>query len=130
MSHFTSIKLEIRDRGALVAALKDLDIGEVEAFDRPQAIHGFGQRTRKVDIAVRGAGYYGTDIGFRRTADGRYEAVLDHDDQRQLGDDWRQRLLQRYGRHVAVARLANKGFRVVREEVRNGKLHLLAGRVR
>jgi hypothetical protein len=129
MSHYTSIKLEIRDRDALVAALGDLDIGEVEAFDPPQTIRGYGRQARKVDIAIRGIGYSGRDVGFRKTKDGRYEAILDQDDEPRLGRGWRIRLTQRYGRHVATTRLQKKGFRVEREEMREGKLHLVMGRV-
>jgi hypothetical protein len=128
MSHYTSITLEIRDRDALVAALTDLGIGKVEVFERPQAIHGYGGQTRRAEVVLRNVGYYGGDIGFRRTMDGRYEAVMDQDDEQQLGRDWRSRLLQRYGRHVAVAKLAQKGFRVVREEASGGKLHLVLRR--
>lgn len=130
MSHYTSIALEIRDREALVAALGDLGIGKVEVHASPQPIRGYDGQTRRAEVILRGVGYYGGDVGFRRTRDGRFEAVLDQDDEQQLGRDWRNRLLQRYGRHVAVARLQKKGFRVVREEAREGKLHLVLGRAR
>jgi len=128
MSHYTTIVLEIRDRDALAAALGDLNIGKVEVFETPQPVRGYGGQTRLADIAIRGVGYYGGDVGFRRMDDGRYEAVVDQDDDRQFGQDWRQRLLQRYGRHVAVAKLEKKGFRVVREESHDGKLHVVMGR--
>jgi len=130
MSHFTSIALEIREKDALVAALNDLGFGNVEVHESPQPIRGYGGQTRRAEIIIRGIGYYTGDVGFRRTKDGRFEAVLDQDDEHQLGRDWRNRLLQRYGRHVAVAKLEKKGFRVVREETREGKLHLVMGRVR
>jgi len=130
MSHYTQIALEIRDRDALVAALGDLGLGKVEVFEEPQPIRGYGGQTRMADVAIRGVGYYGGDLGFRRSDDGRFEAVMDQDDDRQFGRDWRQRLLQRYGRHVAVAKLAKKGFRIVREETQDGKLHLVMGRPR
>jgi hypothetical protein len=128
MSHYTTIALEIRDRDALVAALTDLNIGKVEVFDTPQPIHGYDGQTRMAEVIICGVGYYGGDLGFHKTDDGRYEAVMDQDDDRQLGQNWRNRLMQRYGRHVAVAKLAKKGFRLIREEAKDGKLHLVLRR--
>ena len=130
MSHFTTVALEIRDRDALIVALGDLGIGKVEVFETPQPINGYDGQTRMAEVIIRGVGYYGGDLGFRKTDDGRYEAVLDQDDERQFGQAWRNRLTQRYGRHVAVAKLQKKGFRVVREEMCEGKLHLVIGRAR
>ncbi|MBI5486472.1 MAG: DUF1257 domain-containing protein [Deltaproteobacteria bacterium] len=133
MSHFTKIALEIRDCGALVAALADLGLSIVEVHDEPQHLHGYEAdvRPEMAEVIVRRehVGPLSNDIGFRKTDGGTYEATISEYDQGSgYGQDWRQRLLQRYGRHVAVAKLAKKGFRVVREEARDGKLHVVLRR--
>lgn len=135
MSHYTSIQLEIRDRDALVAALADLGFAEVEVHERPRHLRGFegDRRSQKAEVIIRRRhlGDVSNDIGFRRTPSGTYDAIISEYDQEEgYGADWRNRLMQRYGRHVAVNRLQKKGFRVVREEARDGKLHLVMGRVR
>ena len=133
MSHYTSITLEIRDRDSLVAALADLGLSEVEVHDTPQHLYGYegDVRPEKAEVIVRRehVGPLSNDIGFRKTDAGTYEAIVSEYDQGHgYGTDWRQRTLQRYGRHVAVARLAKRGFRVVREEARDGKLHVVLRR--
>ena len=133
MSHYTSIALEIRDRDALVAALADLGLSIVEVHDEPAHLHGYEAdvRPEKAEVIIRRehVGPLSNDIGFRKTDAGTYEAIVSEYDQGSgYGADWRSRLLQRYGRHVAVANLTKKGFRVQREEMREGKLHLVMRR--
>jgi hypothetical protein len=133
MSHYTQIALEIRDRDALVAALAELGLAVVEIHDQPQHLFGYegDVRPEMAEVIVRRehVGPLANDIGFCKTEGGSYEAVVsEYDQQNGYGHEWRNRLLQRYGRHVAVAKLAKKGFRVVREEASGGKLHLVLRR--
>ena len=133
MSHYTTIALEIRDRDALVAALGDLGLNVVEVHELPQHLFGYEAdvRPEKAEVIVRRehVGPLSNDIGFRKTDAGTYEAIVsEYDQQNGYGQTWRNRLLQRYGRHVAVAKLAKKGFRVAREEIREGKLHVVLRR--
>jgi len=135
VSHYTTIQLEIRDRDALVAALADLGFGRVEVHDQPQHLHGYEDHVRpeKAEVIIRRkhVGPMSNDIGFRRTKTGAFEAIIsEYDAGEGHGFRWRNRLMQRYGRHAAVAKLAKKGFRVVREETLDGKLHLVMGRTR
>ncbi|MDI7266602.1 MAG: DUF1257 domain-containing protein, partial [Myxococcota bacterium] len=120
-------------RDALVAALGDLGFQEVEVHGQPQHLFGYegDVRPERAEVIVRRkhVGPLANDIGFRRTGGGSYEAVVsEYDQENGHGAGWRQRLLQRYGRHVAVANLRRKGFRVEREETREGKLHLVMRR--
>jgi hypothetical protein len=135
MSHYTTIMLEIRDRDALVAALADLGLHEVEVHDQPQHLLGYegDVRPEQAEVIIRRehVGPLANDIGFRRADDGTYEAIVSEYDQGHGYDQgWRGQLMQRYGRHVAVAKLEKKGFRVVREESHDGKLHVVLGRSR
>ena len=133
MSHYTTIALEIRDRDALVAALGDLGLAKVEIHDQPQHLCGYegDLRPEKAEVIVRReqVGPLSNDIGFRNTEGGTFEAIIsDYDQQNGYAQNWRGRLMQRYGRNAAVAKLAKKGFRVVREEARGGKLHVVLRR--
>jgi hypothetical protein len=135
VSHYANIMLEIRDRDALIAALGDLGLVEVEVHDQPQHLLGYegDVRPEQAEVIIRRqhVGPLANDIGFRKTESGSYEALVSEYDQRNgHGHEWRNRLMQRYGRHAAVTRLQKKGFRVVREEQRDGKLHLMMGRTR
>ena len=135
MSHYTTIVLEIRDRDALVTALADLGLHEVEVHDQPQHLLGYegDLRPEQAEVIIRRehVGPLANDVGFRKTDAGAYEALVSEYDQGHgYGTDWRAKLLQRYGRHVAVAKLEKKGFRVVREETHDGKLHVVMGRSR
>jgi hypothetical protein len=133
VSHYTQIALEIRDRDALVAALADLGLTVVEVHDEPQHLCGYEAdvRPEKAEVIVRRehVGPLSNDVGFRKNESGAFDAIIsEYDQQNGYGQDWRNRLLQRYGRHVAVAKLAKRGFRVVREEARDGKLHVVLRR--
>lgn len=131
MSHYTDIRLEMSDRESLVSALHDLDVGIVEVHDSPQPMHGYDGQVRHAEVILRRAGYLENDVGFLKGGDGTYAAVLDdYDVRHEFTPEWQQRLLQRYARHTAVAKLRKKGFRVLREETRDGRLHLVMGRTR
>lgn len=133
MSHYTQIALEIRDRDALVAALGDVGLARVEIHDQPQHLCGYegDLRPEKAEVIVRRehVGPLSNDIGFRKNDAGAFAAIVsEYDRENGYGQNWRSRLLQRYGRHVAVASLRKRGFRVIREEEKAGKLHLVLRR--
>ena len=75
MSHFTTVKTELRDRQALVEALSDLGHApEVGALQ----VRGYRGQTVTAELAVCQGN--GADIGFRlNPATGSYELVTDLD---------------------------------------------------
>jgi hypothetical protein len=106
MSHFSTIKTELRDRGALIEALRDLGHQPSEG-ERP--VRGYRGQTVIADLAI--AQPEGTDIGFRwNGATGSYELVADL-------DLWKQpapveRFLARRGQRVPVTVRAGGGHRL------------------
>jgi hypothetical protein len=110
MSHFSTVKTELRDRQALVEALNDLGCPPLEGA---QPVRGYRGQTVTADLAIPQAG--GGDIGFRFNAGaGCYELVADL-------DLWRQpvpierflaRLTQRYALHTILAASSAEGFLV------------------
>ena len=75
MSHFSTIKTELRDRDALVAALTAL--GHAPATG-PCQVRGYRGQLETADLVV--SGNNGGDLGFRwNPANGAYELVTDLD---------------------------------------------------
>ncbi len=110
MSHFSTVKTELRDRQALLEALRDLG-HEPEQGERP--VRGYRGQTVLADLALAQA--EGGDIGFRWNQEsGSYELVTDL-------DLWKQpvpverflaQLTQRYALRTILAASGQEGFQV------------------
>ncbi|PIY50518.1 MAG: hypothetical protein COZ06_08925 [Armatimonadetes bacterium CG_4_10_14_3_um_filter_66_18] len=110
MSHFTTIRTELRDKEALKKALADLGYAVREG-----ALHarGYGGQTTPVELLVPQEGGY--DFGFRKAGD-VYELVADFwglklDQQRFV-----PQLTQRYAFHTIVDTTAQQGWNVAQQE--------------
>jgi hypothetical protein len=127
MSHFSTVKTELRDRGSLVQALTDL--GHAPSMG-PHPVRGYRGQTVTCDLVISHAD--GGDIGFQRNPDtGSYELVTDL-------DLWRQpvpverflaQLNQRYALRTILAASAVEGFQV-NEQVNqlDGTIELVVSR--
>jgi hypothetical protein len=110
MSHFSTVKTELRDRQALVDALTDLGHHPSEGAHQ---VRGYRGQTVSAELAIPQEG--GADIGFRwNNESGSYELVTDL-------DLWRQpvpverflaQLNQRYALRTILATSAEQGFQV------------------
>jgi len=110
MSHFSIVKTELRDRSALLDALRDLG-HEPEQGQRP--VRGYRGQTVLAELALPQAN--GGDIGFRwNQGSGSYELVTDL-------DLWKQpvpverflaQLTQRYALKTILAASSEEGFQV------------------
>jgi hypothetical protein len=110
MSHFSTVRTELRDREALVQALTDLGHPPLEGR---QEVRGYRGQTVLADLAVPQA--EGADIGFRwNETSGSYELVTDL-------ELWKQpvpverflaTLNQRYALRTILAASAAEGFQV------------------
>ena len=127
MSHFSTVKTELRDRAALVEALTDLGYPPA-----PEAreVRGYRGQTVLADLAIPQP--QGGDIGFRwNEASGAYELVTDL-------DLWKQpipverflaRLSQRYALRTILAATAEEGFQVsTQSEQLDGSIELVVTR--
>ena len=127
MSHFSTVKTELRDRQALVQALTDLGHTPAEGA---RTVRGYRGQTVTADLAVPQPD--GADIGFRWNAEaGSYELVTDL-------DLWKQpvpverflaQLHQRYALRSILAATAEEGFQV-REQTNHldGSIELVVTR--
>ena len=134
MSHFTRLKTRITDKAALVKALADVGYKLVEAHDTPQHLYGYGgdkrEQTAEVIVRRKYVGRASNDIGFRRTDDGSFEAIISLYDRLKHSRGWLDRLTQRYAYHVARAKLQEQGFDLVSEEAaKDGRIHLVLRRL-
>ena len=110
MSHFSTVKTELRDRDALLGALGDLGHAPRQG---QLTVRGYRGQTQTADLAI--AQTNGADIGFRLNPEtGCYELVTDL-------DLWQQpipverflaHLGQRYALRSVLAATAEEGFQV------------------
>ena len=134
MSHFTRLKTRITDKAALVQALADVGYKLVETHDTPQHLYGYqgDRRAQTAEVIVRRkyVGRASNDVGFRRSDDGSFEAIISAYDRRKHSQAWLDRVTQRYAYHVARAKLKEQGFDLVSEETaRDGRIRLVLRRL-
>ena len=127
MSHFSTVKTELRDREALVAALGDL--GHAPSLGH-QPVRGYRGQTITAELVVSQAN--GADIGFRLNPDsGSYELVTDLElwGQPVPVERFLAQLNQRYALRAILAATAEEGFQVSeqRQEL-DGSIELVVTR--
>ena len=120
MSHWTTIKTNIKDIDALRDACKELGL---DLLPNAQA-RGYGATTTRGDFVIRLRGPY--DIAVHKEHDGTYRLSTDwwegHVEQ-EVGKDY-GRLLQLYGVHKATREARKKGLRVQRASLQNNVIKL------
>ncbi|MGB7564441.1 MAG: DUF1257 domain-containing protein [Prochlorococcaceae cyanobacterium] len=110
MSHFSTVKTELRDRQALVEALRDLGHDPSEG-QRP--VRGYRGQTVLADLTLPQGG--GGDIGFRwNEVSGSFELVTDLDlwKQQVPVERFLAQLSQRYALRSILAASTQEGFQV------------------
>ncbi|HBB33025.1 MAG TPA: hypothetical protein DDZ80_06720 [Cyanobacteria bacterium UBA8803] len=133
MSHFTSIKTQIKQVDALVKALADVGFNQVEVHDTAQPLYGYqgDVRPQTAEVIVRRQyiGSASNDIGFKRQEDGQFEAIISEYDRTNYSQDWLNRLTQRYGYHGLMATAPAEGFTVEEDEtLADGTIRVVVAR--
>jgi hypothetical protein len=127
MSHFSTIKTELRDRQALLAALSDLGHTPTEGALQ---VRGYRGQTLQAQLAVLQPN--GADIGFRlNPATGSYELVTDLDlwNQPVPVERFVAQLTQRYALRAILAASSAEGFEVREQTVQqDGSIELVVSR--
>lgn len=91
MSEYVECKTKMKDRRALVDALKMLGFSEneIEVHDDPQHLYGYhgDKRPEKAHVIIRRSNVGGSsnDIGFVRKEDGTFEAIISEFDRNSPG---------------------------------------------
>ncbi|MEU8799600.1 DUF1257 domain-containing protein [Spirillospora sp. NPDC048819] len=120
MSHFTTVRTTITDQDRLVAVLHELGFPEVESHGEAAHLYGYrgDRRPERAEVVVRRRyiGSASNDLGFHRTSDGTFEAVISDYDRSRYDRRWLQKVAQRYGRLTALAYAESNGFDVTAEK--------------
>ena len=127
MSHFSTVKTELRDRESLLAALRDL--GQ-EPSSGEQPVRGYRGQTVTADLCCPQS--EGGDIGFRwNSAEQHYELVTDLDLWKQSVpvERFLAQLTQRYALQSILRSSAEEGYQVAeqRQQV-DGSIELVVTR--
>lgn len=133
MSHFTCIKTQLKDRDALVKALADVGLKNVEVHETAQHLHGYQgdvrSQTAEVIIRRQYIGQWSNDIGFKQQANGQFEAIISEYDRQNYSQEWLNKLTQRYGYHALMATAPAQGFTVEEEEtLEDGTIRVVVAR--
>ena len=127
MSHFSTVKTELRQLEPLVQALEDLGYSP-EQGERP--VRGYRGQTVTADLAV--AMQDGGDLGFRwNDQSGAYELVTDLDLWKQTIpiERFLAKLTQRYAFNTVISATNNEGFQVCEQRVtQDGSIELVVTR--
>ena len=127
MSHFSTIKTELRDRQSLLDALEDLGHGPRQGS---LTVRGYRGQTVEAQLAV--AQPNGADIGFRLNPEtGSYELVTDLDlwNQAVPVERFLAQLNQRYALRSILAATAEEGFQVSEQaQQQDGSIELVVTR--
>ena len=127
MSHFSTIKTELRDSQSLLEALEDLGHGPRQGS---LMVRGYRGQTVEAQLAVAQAN--GADIGFRLNPETScYELVTDLDlwDQAVPVERFLAQLNQRYALRSILAATAEEGFQVSEQaQQQDGSIELVVTR--
>lgn len=134
MSHYTTLETRLVSVEHLRRALQDLGLAPVEVHGTAVELVGYEGvfDAGRAEVVVRREHLPGcsADLGFRRNAAGRLDAVVDAMDRGTLDERWFRKLTQRYAYHAAKHQLSEKGFELVEETVdRNDAIRLTLRRV-
>ncbi|MBA4150540.1 MAG: DUF1257 domain-containing protein [Verrucomicrobia bacterium] len=121
MSHFTTIKTQIKDIEALRSACSELGLTVLKDAEA----RGFISNTTKGDYVIQLKGPY--DVALNKQADGSFGLTSDlwngHVEQ-EVGKDY-GKLLQLYGVHKAIREARRKGHLVKRSQQGDGSIKLV-----
>ena len=127
MSHFSTVKTELRQLGPLMTALEDLGYSPEQG---ERQVRGYRGQTVQADISVEVQ--EGGDIGFRwNVQSGVYELVTDLDlwKQKIPVERFLTRLTQRYALNTVLSASLQEGFQVEKQiNLQDGGIELVVTR--
>ncbi len=125
MSHFSSIKTQIRNLDSLTASLNNLG---VDWKNGPSSVRGYQGQTTQAQIVIEQENNY--DIGFSWNG-AEYELVADlqYWQQPWTVDSFLQRVTQGYALHTVLTQSSQQGFAVTEQEKNeDGSIRLVVQR--
>ena len=122
MSHFTKIKVQIKNTEILHQVLQELGY-EVECNT---TLRGYQGNTTQAEYVIRQKNGY--DLGFRRDGE-NYEIVADFWEARINQKEFVNSITQKYAHKTLMSTVQEQGFNVEEEEVlEDGTVRVVVGR--
>ena len=121
MSHFTTIKTQIKDIEALRSACHEMGVSLLQSTDA----RGYYENRIKGDYVIQLKGPY--DIAINRQPDGSFGLTADLWNghvEKEVGQDY-GKLLQLYGVHKAMREARKRGHLVNRSQQKDGSIRLV-----
>jgi hypothetical protein len=122
MSHFTTIKVQIKQGEVLLQVLKELGY----QVEQNTQVRGYmGDKTNAEYVIKQSNGY---DLGFRKNGEG-YELVADFWGAKINQQEFINNISQKYAHKTLMETIQTEGFNVEEEEVlADGTVRVLVGR--
>jgi len=102
VSHYTRTTTRLSSEIALVAALAAMGFPDVECHEQPATLYGYRGDARRdranVIIRRKHIGGASNDVGFARTPDGDFVAIISEFDARHFDANWLRQLAVEYAR--------------------------------
>ncbi|WP_017304767.1 DUF1257 domain-containing protein [Spirulina subsalsa] len=122
MSHFTTIKVQIKNGEVLQEVLQELGYRVEENAE----VRGYKGMTTQADYVIRQSNRY--DLGFRRNGD-NYELIADFWGSQINQQEFLNRVNQKYAHKTLLATVQEQGFQVEEQEtLEDGTVRVLVGR--
>jgi hypothetical protein len=121
MSHFTTIKTQIKDIEALRSACKEMGLTVLQNT----TARGYGGSTRQGDFVIKLNGPF--DIALNKQPDNTYDLTTDYwmgHVEKEVGKDY-SKLIQLYGVHKTTIEARKKGLSVLRRQKQDGSIKLV-----
>jgi hypothetical protein len=114
VSHYTRTTTRLSSEIALVAALAAMGFPDVECHEQPATLYGYRGDARRdranVIIRRKHIGGASNDVGFARTPDGDFVAIISEFDARHLDANWLRQLAVEYARATVNEFAAQNGW--------------------
>jgi hypothetical protein len=123
MSHFTTIKVQIKNSEILADVLTELG----HDFETNTQVRGYRGDKTNAEYAIRRSNGY--DIGFRKGSDGNYEIVADFSAAGINQSQFVNEIQQKYAHQMLLHTAATQGYSIEAEEVlEDGTVRVVVGR--
>lgn len=132
MSAYSTNQTQFKECSLLLKALEEMgfDASKVEVHETAKPLIDFqGHATHYVDstgdkaeiiIRRKYVGGAANDIGFRKTENGTYEAIISAYDSQRYSQAWLGKLSAAYARNGLIVKMASKGFKYAGNSVKQG----------
>lgn len=133
ISAYTEVETNFTDPALLCAALQDLGYTATVYATAVQLEDYHGHKrpdTAEIVIPRAQVDNAANDIGFKRQANGTYQAIISQYDSGRHGAEWRTSLKVAYAERGTMAKAAKAGLRFLGKKKINGKIRLQFAEVR